>query len=66
MLFQLTTDQLSAQNNLFKNEQVDRTIIESYLFFAIELKAKGKGQAWTRTDLSQIAREVNKLSPCRP
>lgn len=61
MLFQLGADQLSAQNNLFKNEQVDRTIIESYLFFAIELKPKAKDQAWSRTDLSQITREVNKL-----
>jgi len=61
MLFQLTADQLSAQDNLFKNETVDHTIIESYLFFAIELKAKKKDQLWTRTDLSHITREVNKL-----
>ncbi len=31
------------------------------MFFAIELKAKGKEQVWTRTDLSHITREVNKL-----
>jgi hypothetical protein len=61
MLFQLSAEQLSKQDNLFKNEKVDRTIIESYLFFAIELKAKGKDQAWSRTDLSHITREVNKL-----
>lgn len=61
LLFQLTADQLTQQDNLFKNEQVDRTIIESYLFLSIELKAKGKDKTWTRTDLSQITREVNKL-----
>ncbi len=61
MLFQLSADHLTKQDNLFKNEQVDRTIIESYVFFAIELKAKGRDKQWTRTDLSQITREVNKL-----
>ncbi|MBK9765177.1 MAG: hypothetical protein IPO87_18005 [Flavobacteriales bacterium] len=44
LLFQLSADHLTKQNNLFKNEQVDRTIIESYLFFAIELKAKAKSR----------------------
>lgn len=61
MLFQLSADHLTKQDNLFKNEQVDRTIIESYVFFTIELKAKGTDKQWTRTDLSQITREVNKL-----
>ena len=59
LLFQLTTDQLSRQDSHFKNEKVDEKIIESYLFFVIELKAKPTG--YTRTELSHITREVNKL-----
>jgi adenine-specific DNA-methyltransferase len=59
LLFQLTADQLTRQDSLFKNEKVDNAIIESYLFFVIELKAKPTG--YTRTELSQITREVNKL-----
>jgi very-short-patch-repair endonuclease len=59
VLFQLTADQLTKQDSLFRNEQVDNTIIESYLFFVIELKPKKEG-AYTRTDLSHITREVNK------
>ncbi|MBP9081320.1 MAG: hypothetical protein KBF80_13820, partial [Flavobacteriales bacterium] len=61
VLLQLTADQLAQQDNLFTSDKVDNSAYESYLFFAIELKPKGKGQAWTRTDLSQITREVNKL-----
>ncbi len=61
VLLQLTADQLRQQDSLFTKDKVDPNAYESYLFFAIELKPKGKGQAWTRTDLSQITREVNKL-----
>ncbi|MBS1941038.1 MAG: hypothetical protein JST38_09195, partial [Bacteroidetes bacterium] len=61
VLLQLTADQLRQQDSLFTKDKVDSNAYESYLFFAIELKPKGKGQAWTRTDLSQITREVNKL-----
>ena len=59
LLFQLTGDNLGAQQGMFQNERVDNTIIESYLFFALELKPKKEG-SYTRTDLSQITREVNK------
>ena len=37
--------------------QVDNTIIQSYLFFAIRLE----GSNYNRTQLSQITREINKL-----
>lgn len=60
VLFQLTGDNLGAQAGLFRNEKVDNTIIESYLFFALELKPKKDNAAYTRTELSQITREVNK------
>lgn len=59
LLFQLTADQLNKQDSLFKNEKIDRTEINSYLFFVLELKTKGNG--YTRTELSHITREVNKL-----
>ncbi len=60
VLFQLTGNDLGAQQGIFQNEQVDNTIIESYLFFVLELKPKKDNAAYTRTELSQITREVNK------
>ena len=59
LLFQLTKDEVSRQNSLFDTKQVDKTIIETYLFFAIELAV----DSYSRTALSQITREVNKLFP---
>jgi adenine-specific DNA-methyltransferase len=61
LLFQLTADQLTKQDSLFRNEKVDQKEINSYLFFVLELKAKPNAQAYSRTELSQITREVNKL-----
>lgn len=62
-LFQITGDELagalSTQGQLFRNQKVDQTLIQSYLFFAIELG----GAHYTRTDLATITREVNKLFP---
>ncbi len=57
-LFQLTKDEISQspQLGLFTNDQLDNTIIESYLFMAIALT----GSAYTRTQLAQITREINK------
>src|SRR4030066_2517975 len=37
LLFQLTQEELSDQQILFDTKRVDNTIIETYLFFAIEL-----------------------------
>ncbi len=59
LLFQLTQVEMSRQSFLFDTGKVDDTIIEAYLFFAIELKA---GE-YTRTQLSDITRELNKLFP---
>ncbi|TSA21350.1 hypothetical protein D4R75_06255, partial [bacterium] len=59
LLFQLTKDEVSRHNSLFDTKQVDRTIIETYLFFAIELTAR----EYSRTFLSHITREVNRLFP---
>jgi len=61
LLFQLTADQLTKQDSLFKNEKINNSEINSYLFFALELKPKAGDAAYSRTDLSVITREVNKL-----
>jgi len=59
LLFQLSQDELSGQWGLLDTRRVDNTIIETYLFFAIEL-----AQAeYSRTALAQITREVNKVFP---
>ncbi len=57
LLFQLTKEEVLKQTSLFDTKRVDRTLIEAYLFFAIELKEP----AYTRTQLSEITRQVNRL-----
>ncbi len=62
LLFQLSGDDLTLTDTtglLFdpSQTQVDNTIIASYLFFAIRLE----GNDYSRTQLSQITREINKL-----
>ena len=64
LLFQLTGGDLTLSNQRgwrFDSnvKQVDNTIIESYLFFALQLRNNN----YTRTQLSQITREINKLFP---
>lgn len=61
MLFQLTGDEVTDRGQarfLFDADtRVDNTIIQSYLFFAIELA----GEHYTRSQLAGITREINKL-----
>jgi adenine-specific DNA-methyltransferase len=57
LLFQLSKGELLNQKSLFDTGRVDDKIIESYLFITIELSRKN----YTRTELSSITREVNKL-----
>ncbi|NVO31662.1 Eco57I restriction-modification methylase domain-containing protein [Hymenobacter lapidiphilus] len=59
LLFQLTQAEVINQVSLFDTRQVDRTRIETYLFWAIELS----GDGYTRTDLAQMTRELNRLFP---
>jgi hypothetical protein len=62
LLFQLTSEEIAqaAQGQFtFSSGRVDNTIIESYLFFAIDLA----GGQYTRTQLAGITREINKLFP---
>ncbi|MCG2726904.1 MAG: hypothetical protein L6420_11760, partial [Elusimicrobia bacterium] len=62
LLFQLSHEELSGQCSVFKKEVItkddgSKIDIESYLFFVIELKKEN----YTRTALSQINREINKV-----
>lgn len=57
LLFQLSKEEMSLQNDMFNTGKVDNTIIESYLFFVLELKTG----SYTRTVLSRITREINKV-----
>lgn len=62
-LFQLTDDEVRAvalgdQSSLFESsDQYEGAILESYLFFALELEPR----TYTRTELSGITRAVNRL-----
>ena len=63
-VFQLTNDELpmlaQGQKDLFGNDASwHRSIIESFVFLAIELE----GDIWTRGKLAAITREVNRLFP---
>lgn len=59
MLFQLTESEMRSQDALFSAGRVDKTIIEAYLFFAIELKKRD----YSRTELSDITRYLNRVFP---
>ena len=59
LLFQLTKEEVLKRTSLFDTKKVDNTVIETYLFFTIELKK----ESYTRTELSNITRAVNRLFP---
>ena len=62
LLFQLTGDEISLSDQAtlgFEAGGIDNSIYQSYLFFALKLR----GSSYTRTQLSQITREINKLTP---
>ena len=58
LLFQLTDEQIGDNRYLeidFGGSDIDNARMESYLFFAIKLS----GDQYSRTNLSQITREIN-------
>ncbi|MCU7960321.1 MAG: Eco57I restriction-modification methylase domain-containing protein [gamma proteobacterium symbiont of Bathyaustriella thionipta] len=59
ILFQLTDEELSDQNTLFKNDAINAGLLQSYLFFAIELKQRD----YARGKLTAIARQLNRVFP---
>ena len=58
LLFQLTAAEIEDgdQGRRFDNSEVDMSNYECYLFFVLKLR----GTHYTRTQLAQIAREINK------
>ncbi len=61
-LFQLTRAEIIENTQLqidFEDYPVDNHIIESYLVFALRLR----DSTYNRTELSQITREINRLTP---
>ena len=59
VLFQLTDEELANQTSLFKEDSVNSGLLQSYLFFAIELK----GRDYARGKLTAIARQLNRVFP---
>ena len=61
-LCQLTEEEISGTGQTriaFKNKRLDNTVIESYVFFALKLRES----SYTRTQLANITREINRLTP---
>ena len=61
LLFQLTEEEITQSDTPtldFRNGDVEANLYQSYLFFALKLR----GDIYTRTQLSQITREINKLT----
>lgn len=59
ILFQLTDEELSGQVSLFEDDTVRAGLLQSYLFFAIELKHRD----YARGKLTAIARQLNRVFP---
>ncbi|ARO88920.1 hypothetical protein EBAPG3_014725 [Nitrosospira lacus] len=63
LLFQLTNDEIPSlalgQQVLATDTRLARSLIESFVFLAIELQ----GENWSRTNLAAIARELNRHFP---
>lgn len=59
LLFQLTDEELSSNATLFKDTAVGVSLLQSYVFFAVELQpddcARGK--------LAAITRQINRIFP---
>jgi len=61
ILFQLTDGEISniQQSDFFKDTSVTPSLLQSYLFFAIELSGKN----YARGKLTGIARQINRVFP---
>ncbi len=57
ILFQLTDDAIRKQVVMFTSGRVDNAIMNSFLFLVLELKK----DHYTKTELSQVTREINKI-----
>jgi adenine-specific DNA-methyltransferase len=59
LLFQLTDEELSRNTALFKDEAVQTSLLQSYIFIAIELAEAD----YARGKLAGIARQINRIFP---
>lgn len=59
LLFQLTDEELSSSAALFKDDSVRTSLLQSYVFIAIELR---EGD-YARGKLANIARQINRIFP---
>ena len=58
-LFQVTDEEMHAQSALFESQAIDDALMQSYIFAALKLS----GDAYTRTQLVNITRFLNKQLP---
>ena len=61
LLFQLTGEEINLSDQAalgFEGVGIDNSIYQSYLFFALKLR----GGSYSRTKLSEITRDINKLT----
>ena len=58
-LFQVTDDEMHAQQTVFESQAIDDALMRSYIFAALKLS----GDAYTRTQLVNITRFLNKQLP---
>ena len=64
LLFQLTNEELSGERSLFEETDVKPGLLQSYLFFAIELNGKSTvNRTYARGKLTAIARQINRVFP---
>jgi adenine-specific DNA-methyltransferase len=59
LLFQLTDEELSSNASLFKETNVRASLLQSYVFLAVELKSGD----YARGKLAAIARQINRIFP---
>lgn len=59
LLFQFTDEELSSSAALFKDDSVRASLLQSYVFIAIELR---EGD-YARGKLANIARQINRIFP---
>lgn len=64
LLFQLTNEELSGETSLFQDTEIKPSLLQSYLFFAIELDGSSAANgSYARGKLTAIARQINRLFP---
>jgi len=59
LLFQLTDEEISQSLSLFKDDTINQSLLQSYVFIAVELKAAD----YARGKLAGITRQINRVFP---